>query len=136
MKNNKTILLTSLISVVAVAVLGVSLFFILSPSSSAGSGEITISLEKLNEEQTSTTMVEQKKIEFHEDETFRNLLEQNFECEFDSGMLMSIGPLTTPADWSYYIAFYVNDEYSQVGVEQYGMVDGDSIVFREELIVY
>ena len=95
------------------------------PTEPAFDGKVTITVQD-----TEQKVLASKEVGFKAGETIADLLQANFEnVTIDNGMLMTIESLTTPADWSTYIAFYINGEYAMQGVMTQPFEDGDVIDF-------
>ena len=123
MKNKKKLILTIILSLVAVAVLVIAGVMVNEHYASHGDGHIQVQLVELD----GTTTLE-KNVEFKEGDTLQYLLEENFEnVVIENGMLMSIEHFTTASDWSTFISIYVNGEISMVGLLE--------IEFKNETII-
>lgn len=121
MKNSKKILVTVVVLVAIVA----ALFGrqILSQSKADGS----IQVEVIDLEQN---VLQDKSVDFMEGDTLVDLVEENFDnVTIDNGMLMTIDELTTPEDWSSFICIYVDDEMSDVGINDIVVKDGMKVSF-------
>ena len=125
MKNKKTLIQTIILSLVAIVVLFVAGVMVSGHFASKSDGQIQIQLVDLN----GVTTLE-KDVDFKEGDTLQYLLEENFDnVVIENGMLMSIEEFVTPADWSTYIAIYVNGEMSIVGLLEIEFEDGTLISF-------
>ena len=123
MKDKKKLILTIILSVVAVIIFIGAYLMIKSNFTSNSDGAIQVVLVDLD----GTTTIE-KTIEFKEGDTLQQLLEANFDnVVFENGMLMSIDTFTTPSDWSTFISVYVDDEMSMVGLLDIQFTDGTKI---------
>ena len=72
----------------------------------------------------------QKSIDFQKDEKCTEVIQNNFDnVLIENGMILNIESLETPEDWSEFICIYVNDEMSQVGIEDIVLEDGMKISF-------
>lgn len=121
MKNSKKLIVTVVVLVAIVA----ALFGrqILSQSKADGS----IQVEVIDLEQN---VLQDKSVEFMEGDTLVDLVEENFDnVTIDNGMLMTIDELTTPEDWSSFICIYVDDEMSEVGINDIVVKDGMKVSF-------
>ena len=125
MKNKKNLIQTIILSLVAIVVLFVAGVMVSGHFVSKSDGQIQIQLVDLN----GVTTLE-KDVDFKEGDTLQYLLEENFDnVVIENGMLMSIEEFVTPADWSTYIAIYVNGEMSMVGLLEIEFEDGTLISF-------
>ncbi|MGN1277482.1 MAG: DUF4430 domain-containing protein [Floccifex sp.] len=121
MKNSKKLIVTVVVLVAIVA----ALFGrqILSQSKADGS----IQVEVIDLEQN---VLQDKSVDFMEGDTLVDLVEENFDnVTIDNGMLMTIDELTTPEDWSSFICIYVDDEMSDVGINDIVVKDGMKVSF-------
>ena len=75
-------------TVVALLIIGISVWYLNKPNETAENGEITIILYNKEKEE-----VENKKIEFAKGDTFVNILEENFDIVTKDGMLHKINSL-------------------------------------------
>ena len=74
--------------------------------------------------------VDEKEIPFDEDDTLVGLMEDNFEnVSVEYGMIMTLEDYETPDDWSTFLCIYVDDEMSEVGIEDIELVDGMEVSF-------
>lgn len=133
MDKKKRIFLIVGLSAVAVAAAITIPLVIKNNSKAKYDGSISVTLRKLNEAKTDTSVVSQKTLNYVVGDTLVSLLQANYTITMNKGMLMTIDTLDTASDWSHFIAFYVNDVYSQVGVEQYVLNNKDTILFKEEV---
>lgn len=81
--------------------------------------------------------IKNKTIAFQKDDTFYDLLCQNFEVVAEEGMYgMTIYDIDTiHTDFvNSYIAIYVNDQYSNVGVSYIELVDNLVVKFVETIL--
>ena len=125
MKDKKNLIQTIILSLVAIVVLFVAGVMVSGHFASKSDGQIQIQLVDLN----GVTTLE-KDVDFKEGDTLQYLLEENFDnVVIENGMLMSIEEFVTPADWSTYIAIYVNGEMSMVGLLEIEFEDGTLISF-------
>ena len=94
-------------------------------------GRITVNVKDTEEK-----LLASKEIGFKAGQTIADLLPDNFKnVTIDNGMLMTIESLTTPADWSSYIAFYINGEYAMEGVMTQPFIDADVIDFVDTVYI-
>ena len=101
-----------ILAAAAVVVLAVGIFLIARNPAAKTVGTVQITVQ----DQNGKTLAD-KKIGYKEGDTLVSLLENNFKnVRLKDGMLMDIESLVTPDDWSYYIAFYKDGKYSEVGV--------------------
>lgn len=132
MKDKRKLILTVILSFVAVVIFVVASFMINKHFSSQSDGQIQVQLVDL---EGNTTM--DKMIDFKEGDTLQALLEENFDnVVIENGMLMSIEDFTTPSDWSTFISIYVDNEMSQVGLLEIQFTDGTVISFVMTEFIY
>lgn len=132
MKDKKKLILSIILSIVAVAVFIGAYLMINNNYESDKDGQITVVLVELD----GTTAME-KTIDFKEGDTLQQLIEQNFNnVVIENGMIMSIETFTTPSDWSTFISIYVNDEMSMVGLAEIQFTNGTKISFIMTEFVY
>ena len=132
MKDKKKLILTIVLSLVAVVVLVIASVMVSRHYASQSDGHIKVQLVELD----GTTTLE-KDVEFKEGDTLQYLLEENFEnVVIENGMLMSIENFTTASDWSTFISIYVNGEMSMVGLLEIEFVDGTTISFVMTEFIY
>jgi hypothetical protein len=123
--NKKKLILSSVLSVLALAVIIVCYVLIAKPFTPKADGEIQIVLVNLD-----GTIVSDKKIEFNVGDTLEQLLKENYEnVAITDGMIMSIEAFTTPSDWATFSSIYVDDEMSMVGLLDIQFEDGSKISF-------
>ncbi|MGM9947213.1 DUF4430 domain-containing protein [Floccifex sp.] len=121
MKNSKKLIVTVVVLVAIVA----ALFGRQILSQSKADGSIQIEVIDLDQ-----NVLQDKNVEFMEGDTLVNLVEENFDnVTIDNGMLMTIDELTTPEDWSSYICIYVDDQMSEVGINDIVVKDGMKVSF-------
>lgn len=132
MKDKKKLILTVVLSFVAVVVFVVASIMINDHFASQSDGQIQVQLVNL---EGNTTI--EKEIDFKEGDTLQYLLENNFDnVVIENGMLMSIEDFTTASDWSTFISIYVNNEMSQVGLLEIQFTDGTLISFVLTEFIY
>lgn len=93
-------------------------------------GTITITLEAIDNNILST-----KEFEFSEDDTLFEILINNYQVKYEDTMygklIYDIDDLKT--DFSNtYIAIYVDNTYSNVGISSIPLYDKENILFKEE----
>ena len=132
MKDKKKLILSIILSIVAVAVFIGAYLMINNNYESDSDGQITVVLIELD----GTTAME-KTIDFKEGDTLQQLIEQNFNnVVMENGMIMSIETFTTPSDWSTFISIYVDDEMSMVGLAEIQFTNGTKISFIMTEFIY
>ena len=129
MDKNKKIL-TVVLSIVAVAILGV--FLIIGGKSFTANYDGKIIVEVVDKD---GSVVASKKVKFEEGDTLVQIVSENFDNVSVSGegewqMIDSIETIKNESDWSYYISIYVDDVESQVGIASIKFVDGTKISFK------
>ena len=123
--NKKKLILTSVLSVISLAVIILCYILIAKPFATKADGEIQIVLVDLD-----GTVLSDKQIEFNVGDTLEQLLKENYEnVVITDGMIMSIETFTTPSDWATFISIYVDDEMSMVGLLDIQFEDGTKISF-------
>ena len=132
-KMNKKNLITTIISVVAIAIIVAVYIILAKPFAPNSDGSIQVVLVDLD-----GTIVSEKEIEFNKGDSLLDLISENYENVVEEdGMIMSIDIFTTPSDWSTFISIYVNDEMSMVGIKDIEFTDGTKISFvNTEFIPY
>lgn len=127
MKIKDKILIT--VAMVILAMIIAVCFF--SPFSTKDEGKITIEVRDLN-----NGLIKDKDVYYKEDDDLFSLIEKNFDnVRYDDGMIMDIETIKTPADWSSFIAIYVNEQSSVCGLSDIVFKNGDVISFRETAFV-
>ena len=123
MKSKKKLILTIILSLVAVVIM-VGVYLKMNDKyTSKSDGEIQVELVALD-----GSIIKEKTIEFNEGDTLEQLLKDNFcNVVFDNGMLMAIEDYTTPSDWSTYLCVYVDGEMSMVGLLEVQFTNGTKI---------
>lgn len=112
-------------SILVVAILAIVLIVPNMLSKSKKAGTIDVIVEDVNKE-----VIKQKSIDFQKDEKCSEVIQNNFDnVLIENGMILNIESLETPEDWSEFICIYVNDEMSQVGIEDIVLEDGMKISF-------
>lgn len=129
MDKNKKIL-TTVLSIVAVAILGV--FLIIGGKSFTANYDGKIIIEVVDKD---GSVVASKKVKFEEGDTLIKVVSANFDNVSVSGegewqMIESIETIENASDWSYYICVFVNDVESQVGLASIQFEDGMKISFK------
>ena len=122
---NKKNLITTIISVVAIAIIVAVYIILAKPFAPNSDGSIQVVLVDLD-----GTIVSEKEIEFNKGDSLLDLISENYENVVEEdGMILSIDSFTTPSDWSTFISIYVNDEMSMVGIKDIEFTDGTKISF-------
>lgn len=125
MENKGVISKKTKLIIAAVVVLLVGIFACSKLFSDKSAGKVTVSVVALD-----GSKVAEKTIKYNEDDTLDKLVEANFKnVEINDGFLYSIETLTTPADWSTFIALWVNNEMSPVGICEVVLSDGMTVSF-------
>ena len=132
MKNKKKLILTIILSLVAVAIFVVASVLVSKHFAADSDGQIQVQLIDLDGK-----IEMEKKIDFEEGEELKVLLEENFEnVVIENGMIMSIESFDTAPDWSVFISIYVNGEMSQVGLLDIEFSNGTVISFVLTEFIY
>lgn len=132
MKNKKNLILTIILSLVAVIILIGAIIILNNSYKPEVDGQIQVELIDLN-----GNVVLEKTIEFQEGNTLKYLIEENFSnVVIEDGMLMSIESFETASDWSTFIMIYVDNEESMVGLLDIEFTNGTLISFKMTEFVY
>lgn len=112
-------------TILALAILGIGIFLVSNSFTSSIDGKINVTLVDIE-----GSTIKEKEIPFNKGDKLVTLLEENFDhVVVDNGMLLSIDSFTTPADFSEFIAIYVDNKMSEVGILDIEFVDGTNISF-------
>ena len=126
MKDKKKLILTIILSLVAVVIFVGASILINNQFKPQNDGQIQVELIDL---EGNTTI--KKSIDFKEGDTLLSLLEGNFgNVVMDNGMLMSIESFSTSSDWSTFISLYVDNQMSMVGLNDIKFSNGTVISIR------
>lgn len=127
MKDKKQLLISLLLTIIAISILFITLLINSYKDGDDQKGKIIVEIEsELNDKIVET-------ITFNEDDTLIKILEAEYKnVVIENGMLMSIEELNTPSDWSEYIAIYVDDKLSSVGILDIKLVDGMKLTLKLE----
>jgi hypothetical protein len=132
MKNKKNLILTIILSLVAVIILIGAIIILNDSYKPEVDGQIQVELIDLN-----GNVVLEKTIEFQEGNTLKYLIEQNFSnVVIEDGMLMSIESFKTASDWSTFIMIYVDNEESMFGLLDIEFTNGTLISFKMTEYIY
>lgn len=116
-----------IVSIVAVVVIVCGIFLAKNAFSPKYDGTMKVEIVDM-----SGKTINEKDIQFNEGDKLVTLLDENFDnVKVENGMLYTIDQLTTPEDWSSFICIYVNDEMSEVGIEEIQFEDGTVLSFRD-----
>ena len=119
----KKLFLKIALSVLAIAAVILCVFLLKDSFSPSHNGIITVEYVDVE-----GNVKKQKEIAFEKGDSLTSLIEENFEnVTFDNGMLMTIEDFITPPTWQYFIYVLVDDEASQVGIEDIEFTDGTKI---------
>ena len=119
--NNKTKKIV--LSIIAVLVLTFGIFYFAAPKTIESAGTVSVELVDLEGKQ-----VKAIETEFVEEDTLVGIVEENFEnVVIENGMILAMEDYVTPDDWSTFLCIYVNDEMSNVGI--------NDIVLEDEMVV-
>lgn len=92
---------------------------------SVSDGTLKVELISLDDK-----IIKEKDISFKEGNLLLELIEDNFNnVSMSNGMIMTIESLETTSDYSQFISIYVNDQMSEVGLEDIQYTDGTKISF-------
>lgn len=130
--NRKKLFISIASSIIALAIIVICIICIAKPFGAKYDGEITVEVVDLDGD-----IIKSKGIGFNEGDTLVSLVEKNFDQVVfeDTGygpFLKEIEGYKTPADWSSYIAIYVDDKYSEVGIGSIVFENGTIVSFRVE----
>lgn len=116
-----------IVSIVAVVVIVCGIFLAKNAFSPKYDGTMKVEIVDM-----SGKTINEKDIQFNEGDKLVTLLDENFDnVKVENVMLYTIDQLTTPEDWSSFICIYVNDEMSEVGIEEIQFEDGTVLSFRD-----
>ena len=105
-------LLPIICTIVALVIIGFSVWYLNKPTTTNENGEITVIL--LNKDKVE---IESKKIEIFEGDTFLKLLEENFEIIVENGMILKINSLEAYNTNEEFIKIYIDCKPSNKGVK-------------------
>lgn len=112
-------------TLLAVVLIVFAAFILTNHFQDQSAGKITVRVVQLD-----GTLIEEKVIPFTTDDTLADLVQQNFDhVVISDGFLYSISTLTTPDDWSSFICIYVNDQQSQIGINDIVLEDQLTVSF-------
>ncbi len=121
-----------IVSILAIVVVIGAIFFLKKPSAAKFDGTVEIEIVDIKGKQ-----INNKEIGYKEGDTLVTLVEDNFEnVKIQDGFLYTIDALTTPDDWSTFIAIYVDDKMSEVGISEIELKDGEKISFIDTEMKY
>ena len=127
----KTVL-TIALSVCGAVVIGCGTYFAYKEFKPKSAGFIEVKVIDLD-----NVLIKHKTIEYQKDDSLTYLVKNNFNnVKIENGMVMSIESITTPADWSTFIAIYVNDVMSNYGINDLSFKNGDIISFINTVFVW
>lgn len=113
------------LSIVAVLVLAFGIFYFTAPKTANTLGSVEITMVDLD-----GSTIKDVNVEFEAEDTLVELVESNFEnVVIENGMLMAMEEYVTPEDWSTFLAIYVNEEMSMVGIQDIVLEDGLNVSF-------
>lgn len=119
----KNLIIKIILSVIAVGIIALSVYFLKDSFKPDYDGVITVEVINLDNE-----VIKTKEITFKENDELSVLIENNFNnVTYQNGMIMSIENYNTPADWSTFISIYVDNEMSEVGLSDIEFKDGTKI---------
>lgn len=101
-----------ILTILAVLIIGISVWYLNKPKESLENGEITVILYNKEKEE-----VERKNIEFTEGDTFITLLESNFDIVINDGMIHKINSLEAYDTKQEFIKIYIGCKPSNKGVK-------------------
>ncbi|MCF0115032.1 MAG: DUF4430 domain-containing protein [Erysipelotrichaceae bacterium] len=114
-----------ILAVVAAVILGVAVYLLGAKPTAKADGIVEIVVVDVDE-----NTVADKKLDFYEGDTLISLVENNFEnVRIEDGFIYTIETLETPEDFASFICIYVNDEMSEVGMNDITLEDGKVISF-------
>lgn len=119
------------IILIVLAIVAVKIWKDKTTSGNDPEGTITVILKDLNDREETRT------IDFYEDDTFLGLLEKEYTISYKDS---SYGAVLYNIDWiktdfkTTYIAIYIDDKYSTVGVSSIELKDGMTILLLETKI--
>lgn len=125
-----------IVSIIAIVVVVAAVFMLKKPSQpnvvATNNESVEIEIVDIDGKQ-----INDKSIEIEDGDTLASLVEENFDnVKIEDGFLYTIDKLTTPEDWSTFIAIYVNDEMAEVGINDIQLKDGDKYSFVDTKMEY
>jgi hypothetical protein len=121
---NKKLFLKTVVSIIALAVIGACTFWAYRTFLAQTGGTIRIVITDEHNNNLKNDVIEYRK-----GDTLVSILSEHYECTLENGMLLSLDELKTPTDWSYFICIYVNGEMSAYGINELEFKDKDVISF-------
>lgn len=117
------------LALLGVAVLALGIIWATGGFAAKADGHITVVVKDLGDK-----LLAEKKIGYKTGDKLTDLVKNNFKNvtykEDQYGLLiMTIESITTPEDWSTWIAILINGELAQVGISSLEFKDGDTISF-------
>lgn len=132
MKNKTNLILTIVLSIIAVGALVFGGIMIKNHYTSKSDGQIQVKLVNLE-----NVTISDKTIDFKKGDTLVYLVQNNYEnVVIQNGMIMSIESFTTADDWSTFISIYVDGEMSLVGINDISFENGTIISFVMTEFIY
>ena len=130
----KKLIIKILVSLILIGI-NIGTFFIVNNLRKGDSiGTVNIKLYDIDEK-----LISDKNIGYKEDEKFIDLLERNYKIRTSTSIygyiLLDIDDIKTDFKTTY-IAIYVDDNYSNVGISGIVLYDGMRIAFKEMVIYY
>ncbi len=130
----KKLIIKILVSLILIGIT-IGTFFIVNNLHKGDSiGTVNIKLYDIDEK-----LISDKNIGYKEDEKFIDLLERNYKIRTSTSIygyiLLDIDDIKTDFKTTY-IAIYVDDNYSNVGISGIVLYDGMRIAFKEMVIYY
>ncbi len=130
----KKLIIKILVSLILIGIT-IGTFFIVNNLRKGDSiGTVNIKLYDIDEK-----LISDKNIGYKEDEKFIDLLERNYKIRTSTSIygyiLLDIDDIKTDFKTTY-IAIYVDDNYSNVGISGIVLYDGMRIAFKEMVIYY
>ena len=125
-----------IVSIIAIVVVVAAVFMLKKPSQTnvVASNNESVEIEIVD---IDGKQINDKSIEIEDGDTLASLVEENFDnVKIEDGFLYTIDKLTTPEDWSTFIAIYVNDEMAEVGINDIQLKDGDKYSFVDTKMEY
>lgn len=131
----KKLIIKIIVSVILIGI-AIGTFFIVNnlAKKSDSDGTINIKIYDINND-----LVSDKDIEFKKDDKFIDILENNYKIRTSIGtygyILLDIEEIKTDFRTTY-IAIYIDDKYSNVGISGIILYDGMKVSFKEMRVYY
>lgn len=124
-----------IVTIIALIVIVAGVFFLKKPKEAVTvQNDETVEVEVVD---IDGKQIADQLIIIEDGDTLASIVEASFDnVKIEDGFLYSIDALTTPEDWSTFIAIYVNDEMAEVGINDIPLKDGDKYSFVDTKMEY